>query len=101
LLEDGTPGVLGIGEDHSDKLRCFVARDVAIELTRRRELRLLLLGVDQRLWIAAEEEISDNQDDATDAAADRDPPASGAPFVLNVVAFASTLPKHCLVEWRG
>ena len=61
---------------------------------------MLLLRIDQRLGIAAEEEVCDYQDNATDAAADRDPSAAGAPFVLNVVAFASTLPKHRLVEWR-
>ncbi len=71
-----------------------------VDLPAFRQWRLLL-GIDQRLWIAPEEQVGDDENDSADSAADRNAAAAGTPLVLNVVTFPSALPEHRSVEWRG
>ena len=98
LPEELMPGVLGVGEDNANKLRRFVARRIALDLPGWRHLRLLL-RIDQGRGIAAEEKVSDDQNDPTDSAANRDASAPRATHVFNVVAFTSSLPKHRFIEF--
>ena len=93
------PRILGIGQDNGDELRCFIAGRVALDLGRRQ--LSLLLRVDQRLRVTAEQEVSDYEDDSTDSASYRNPSATGAAHVLDISAFPSSLPEHRSVDWRG
>jgi hypothetical protein len=93
------PRVFGIGQDNGHELRCFIARRVALDLLGRRQLSLLL-GVNQRLRVAAEQEVNDYENDSTDSAAYGNPSTARAAHVLNVFTFPSSLPEHRSVDWR-
>jgi hypothetical protein len=54
-----------------------------------------LLGIEKRLWIAAQHEIKHYQNDGADSAAQHNASAAaGSARVVNVLAFSSPLPKH-------
>ena len=97
-MEELIPDVLGIGQNDGDEFRGFIARRVRVDLLGGAELRWLL-GVDQRRRIAAEKKISDDENDSADSAANRNASATRATHVLHVVAFPSSLPEHCLIEF--
>jgi hypothetical protein len=93
LLEERVPDVLGIGQNHCDELRRFIARCIRVDLLRWPKLRLIL-GIDQCRRIAAQEKIGHDENDPADSAANRNATAARATHILNVVAFPSSLPEH-------
>lgn len=99
LAEDIAPCVFGIGQDDGDEFRCFIARRGGIDLSGWRYLRLLL-GINERLRVAAEQEVSDDKDDPAETAPDCDLPAApGTADVLDIFAFPLALPEHRPVGW--
>jgi hypothetical protein len=59
----------------------------------------LLLRLEQRLRIAAEQKIRDDEDDRANSATYGKASATGSTRVFNIVAFSLSLPEHqfCIV----
>jgi hypothetical protein len=94
LAEDLMPGVFGVGQYHSDELRWVISWPLAVNLPGLRQLDLLL-GIKERLRIAAEQKIKNDENDGTNSTAHHDAPAAaGSANIFNVVAFSSSLPEH-------
>ena len=96
LLEDGVPGIFGIGQHHRDKVgqlflfRCWLIRGLR---DRRPEP---LLDLQQHLRVNAEK-IAQRQGnhDGTDATLEGHPPSAPAALVLDIGTSTALPPAHC------
>jgi len=97
--KDVVPNILGIGQDNGDEFRGFVAWGVAVDRSRLRLRLRLLLRLDQRLRVAAEQEVGDNKNHSAQPANRDLPTAAGPADVLHIFAFPSSLPEHRAIKW--
>ena len=90
------PGVFGIGQDNGHKSLGVIARHLIADLCGLQRLRLLL-GVDERLRVATEQKIKNNDNDSAKSATHDEASAAARPAdVFDVLALSLALPEHSL-----